>query len=764
MSALQEIVDYLVNRVDGVSPARRRPHLAGLLLRLSVNYSERMEDYVLKSISILQMQFTKDTSSSPAGTTTLTNASTKIGQSVGRELDREPLPWGSQVSIGDLFIEALYNLNFIELSYAKTRNSCHIVSAAPRWFELGTIPPKGASFPLGATTTEKPKDIVKMFQKINGVDRPIIKGRLESDPLNKYAPWVQALNKLQQTAWTINKPVYDAMVLNKEVFISEDPIEDNDAKELKRRSKMVEWAFISEKARKLSELDEFYQYLDVDYRGRFYYCESFMNYQGSDLARGLFKFKHAKPMTETGLQWLAIHTASVFNMSYGIDEIPKWCTSDYKDHLEREGLDNISVDKMTLEDRIEWTNQYMTEIKEAGKHQQFSSEAEKKVSFLAACVEWYEFDCAFKDNRIHMTSLPIPIDGSNNGWQHLGAISKDEQTGDLVGLIPSEIQKDFYVQTAKEMINICDDERLSSILAAMPMKSIRKGISKRGSMTRAYSAGSKKIAENMFFDCKSEDYHTEYGITQDDCTKFAKLLIKAIDKVCPGPLSTMTYLQDLSMYQLGSHVKLDSNGYEANAKYREYSQLRDDLMKKNFKTDEDLEELNDVVIKLKQFTTRLKHGKGDDKIKWSTPSGFDVIYEKWIMQDRKARGRIKGYGNKSGQVTHVALVPTRMPDRRGFICGMSPNYIHSMDASHMALVISEWNGCFAAVHDSFSTHASDVDRLLDLTKQVFIRMYDYENYFEVIRNFITDAEDDVEQPILGNLDIKEIENSDYFFA
>jgi DNA-directed RNA polymerase len=723
-----------------------------------------MEDYVLKSISILQMQFTKDTSSSPAGTTTLTNASTKIGQSVGRELDREPLPWGSQVSIGDLFIEALYNLNFIELSYAKTRNSCHIVSAAPRWFELGTIPPKGASFPLGATTTEKPKDIVKMFQKINGVDRPIIKGRLESDPLNKYAPWVQALNKLQQTAWTINKPVYDAMVLNREVFISEDPIEDNDAKELKRRSKMVEWAFISEKARKLSELDEFYQYLDVDYRGRFYYCESFMNYQGSDLARGLFKFKHAKPMTETGLQWLAIHTASVFNMSYGIDEIPKWCTSDYKDHLEREGLDNISVDKMTLEDRIEWTNQYMTEIKEAGKHQQFSSEAEKKVSFLAACVEWYEFDCAFKDNRIHMTSLPIPIDGSNNGWQHLGAISKDEQTGDLVGLIPSEIQKDFYVQTAKEMINICDDERLSSILAAMPMKSIRKGISKRGSMTRAYSAGSKKIAENMFFDCKSEDYHTEYGITQDDCTKFAKLLIKAIDKVCPGPLSTMTYLQDLSMYQLGSHVKLDSNGYEANAKYREYSQLRDDLMKKNFKTDEDLEELNDVVIKLKQFTTRLKHGKGDDKIKWSTPSGFDVIYEKWIMQDRKARGRIKGYGNKSGQVTHVALVPTRMPDRRGFICGMSPNYIHSMDASHMALVISEWNGCFAAVHDSFSTHASDVDRLLDLTKQVFIRMYDYENYFEVIRNFITDAEDDVEQPILGNLDIKEIENSDYFFA
>ena len=115
------------------------------------------------------MQFTKDTSSSPAGTTTLTNASTKIGQSVGKELDREPLPWGSQVSIGDLFIEALYNLKFIDLSYAKTRNSCHVVSASPRWYELGVIPDRGDSFPLAATTTKKPKDINKMFQSINGV-------------------------------------------------------------------------------------------------------------------------------------------------------------------------------------------------------------------------------------------------------------------------------------------------------------------------------------------------------------------------------------------------------------------------------------------------------------------------------------------------------------------------------------------------------------------------------------------------------------------
>ena len=91
---------------------------------------------------------------------------------------------------------------------------------------------------------------------------------------------------------------------------------------------------------------------------------------------------------------------------------------------------------MTLEDRVRWTNNSMSWIREAGLQNKFYYEAEKTISFLACCIEQYDFHVAHEADQVYRTCMPIPIDGSNNGWQHLGAISKDPLTGKLVGLKP----------------------------------------------------------------------------------------------------------------------------------------------------------------------------------------------------------------------------------------------------------------------------------------------------------------------------------------
>ena len=131
------------------------------------------------------------------------------------------------------------------------------------------------------------------------------------------------------------------------------------------------------------------------------------------------------------------------------------------------------------------------------------------------------------------------------------------------------------------------------------------------------------------------------------------------------------------------------------------------------------------------------------------------------MMPLKAKATLDGQ-----RITHVAQVPTDRPDMRGFMSGISPNFIHSMDASHMALTIAAWNGEFGAVHDSFSTHACDVDKLLQKTKDVFIEMYDVPNFYNYIQSqLITDdSEIDIVQPDLGDLNIEGIIDSDYFFA
>ena len=707
MNALDEVVDYIIDRKT--LPGRPSDGIK----YIKDNFrDEDIPRLVNISFQIIQINFTKNTTETPAGEARLTTVSSGIGHNI---VIKDPddgiwTAWDKEIRIGDLFIEAFYNTGFIDLYYPKMRHSFHVVLATSKWTDLAEIDTTTIQHTIKGTIETKPPLLTGMMQMQTHEEVSVIKNRNVEDELDTEAAYVKAINKLQRTGWKINERILRAMFKGEKNFISHEQIKDNKAKEQKRRSKLVEWAFITKKAKYLKG-KTFYQFIEADYRGRLYYSEPFLNFQGSDLSRGLLQFARAKPMDNYGLFWLAVHTACSYNHSYNRDEIPEWCETDYASYLEKEGLDSISVDKMTLEDRVRWTNENMTWIREAGMNSVVYHEAEKTISFLACCLEWHDYNTAVEADTVHRTHLPIPIDGSNNGWQHLGAISKDTKTGQLVGLTPVDIQDDFYVQTAKELYNLTTDERLKSILDKMPMKHIRKGISKRGSMTRAYSAGAQKIGENMWFDCRAEDYHEKYGITEEDCTAFSKILIKAISNVCPGPLKTMGYLQALAGVSIS---------------------------------------------------------QGKDRLKWTTPSGFDVNYTCFYNKSCQTKGTINGYDkyNKKCQVEHRGQVYTDFPDMRGFMCGVSPNYIHSMDAAHMALVIDKWNGDFGAVHDSFSTHAPDIELLLGHTKREFIDMYDVDNYYEIIEDQLVEdmADVTVDRPSLGDLNIEEIEGSDYFFA
>jgi len=61
------------------------------------------------------------------------------------------------------------------------------------------------------------------------------------------------------------------------------------------------------------------------------------------------------------------------------------------------------------------------------------------------------------------------------------------------------------------------------------------------------------------------------------------------------------------------------------------------------------------------------------------------------------------------------------------VSAFPPNFVHSLDASHMlftALEMDRRGLTFSAVHDSFWTHACDIDEMNEALRGTFIELYD----------------------------------------
>ena len=733
------LVSEVQSKVNKVNVNNPKANAGAKLIRVHGG-ADQIDDFLKETLDILQALFEYNYKQVEGGTAPLTMASIAIGSAILESLDYRGETRShkiDQVRVGDLFIEVLVKHSFVTLEYPKKRDAGYTIQPTEKWEELcDSLGPEDVN--LRGTKGEPYRDGVRVKCASKGYTKR-----------SQNTVWCRAAEKLQQSPWKINKPVYEALRANQAMFLNDVPHED--PKEDKRRiSKNSEFLGVMRFASQIvDKYDDFYQEVYLDYRGRIYFHEKFMHFQSSDPAKGMMMFAEGKPLDQTGQYWLAVHTATSYNETYDVDAIPEWCEADYRSHLEHEGLDSISVDKFTLDDRVRWTNANMDTIIEAGGVSHLFEEAEEPVSFLACCLEWYNFSVC---EGVYLSHLPVPVDGSNNGWQHLGAISKDPRTGKLVGLVTQEIQQDFYVKTAKQLLEI-DDPKLN----AMPTKHVRKGISKRGSMTRAYSAGAGTIGYNMWRDCRTYKFDELYGIEESDCKRWANELIKAINIVCSGPLSTMEYLQKLAAFQIGTYKKY-RDGEPAG---KEYFELQKELSKLWSADEKDLERIEELLEEAKEYYSVLVEGNGKKSIRWTTPSQFDVVYEKYREDDFKCRGTINGK-----QIKHVIRIKTAVPDMRGFMCGISPNYVHSMDAAHMALVIDRLDDdmSFGAIHDSFATHACDVERLIALTKSTFIEMYDVDNFYDKIRQDITGNTDNIEQPELGTLDVSGVKDSDYFFA
>jgi DNA-directed RNA polymerase len=128
------------------------------------------------------------------------------------------------------------------------------------------------------------------------------------------------------------------------------------------------------------------------------------------------------------------------------------------------------------------------------------------------------------------------------------------------------------------------------------------------------------------------------------------------------------------------------------------------------------------------------------------------------------------YTQLLGKTEFTVLQETDEIDINKMKSSSAPNYVHSMDASHLIKSVNAFKraglGSIAVIHDSFGTHAGKTQALRDCLTKEFVKIYrsDWLTTFKEEMEEILKEEVEEEVPMIGTLDLDLIHKAHYTFA
>lgn len=442
-------------------------------------------------------------------------------------------------------------------------------------------------------------------------------------------------------------------------------------------------------ARDCEELEKFYFPKVVDFRGRVYDVANHLNPQGDDLAKGLLMFANAKRLGETGIYWLAVHGANV----YGEDKCP-------------------------FDDRVAWVEANTTQIAAAAEDpfaERFWMDADKPFQFLAFCFEWAG---ALDKGEDHMSYIPVAMDGSCNGLQHLSALLRDSVGGSAVNLVPSDRPQDIYTEVLNKVVSILKEKAQSGEPTAQKwLPLMKRKVVKRPVMTLPYGATRNGFAGQIMDDTINPLKKAGACPFDDDfeaARYLGEIVWKASGEVVVAARAAMDWLQAVAK----------------------------------------------VVA---------SEGKA---IEWTTASGFRVVQDYRKVLSRQVK--LMAFGEQIKLM--VAEGFEDKIDKQKMSMAIAPNFVHALDAAHLLRAVRDltqrrgFSIHLSMVHDSYATHACDVEDMRVSIRASFTEMYQERCWLGDFKKQIEDqigpeaAEKLPPVPKRGSLEIDEVVNSQYFFA
>lgn len=438
-------------------------------------------------------------------------------------------------------------------------------------------------------------------------------------------------------------------------------------------------------AKRFSQYDKIYFAYQVDFRGRIYPIAANLHPQGPSFVKPLLRFHRGEVLSTTeAVKFLALQGANTFGK-----------------------------DKLRLDEKYEWVKENESSILASAKNPidtEFWKTADEPWSFLAFCFEWSGYKA---DPNNFKSKIPIALDGSCNGLQHLSAMLRDEVGGREVNLTSNYTKKDIYSAVrdiARATLAQMDDPMAKRVLDF----GIERSTCKRPVMIMPY-AGTQSS-------CR------EY-VTNDFIERGGKNVFGA---------------------DLNSAIALTSSVV--------WSSIGGVVIKGR-----------EIMSWFKKSARKAAKMTQDCEINWTTPNGFLVI-------QRRVRQKETLYQTSMGEKINVRLSirlleDTDEIDLSGHASAVSPNFIHSLDACALQETVTK---CmleygivdFAMIHDSYGTHAANSAILSQCLRRVFVDMY-LNN--DVLAQWIASqpkaaVADFPPLPERGQLNLEEVMNSEHFFA
>lgn len=384
------------------------------------------------------------------------------------------------------------------------------------------------------------------------------------------------------------------------------------------------------------------------------------------------------------------------------------------------GANCFGVDKVGFDERVQWVldNEegiISSAMDPLAHNALWITTDEAPWRFLSFCFEWAGYVVGGRSEEFK-SHLPVAFDGSCNGLQNYSMMLRDEVGGAATNLVPNPKPSDIYAQVAAALEVIAARDAQANVPgAAAWVGKVTRKIAKQPTMTMPYGAG-------------------QFGYRQQ--------IIDAMRKI----------EQDTGTPHLPGTETWVSAGYLAG------------VMR---------EALAGVVVKAAQAMDWLQEAsrivsENGLPIRWESPAGLPVVQDYREMIGERIDTEITGQ--------RIRLTVTKEGDKidkRRQAQGIAPNFVHSLDASHMmetvCMGLDHGLTAFAMVHDSYATHAGRADTLNVLLREAFVALYRGDVLGRLRDELVAQLPPKLAAkvpplPTLGTLDPEAVLASEYFFA